>query len=35
MTFGHTVDTSFATVADAEWAGVLYAMKWIDKDNRK
>jgi hypothetical protein len=35
MTFGHTVAASFATAADAEWEGVLHAMKWIDKDNRK
>jgi hypothetical protein len=35
MIFGHTVATSFATAADAEWEGVLHAMKWIDNDNRK
>ena len=35
MIFGHTVATSFATAADAEWEGVVHAMKWIDKDNRK
>jgi hypothetical protein len=30
--FGHSVGTFSATAADAKWAGVLYAMKWIDKN---
>lgn len=32
ITFGHSVGTFSATAADAEWEGVLYAMKWIDKN---
>jgi hypothetical protein len=25
----------FLTAAEAEWEGVLYAMRWIDRDNPK
>jgi hypothetical protein len=31
---GHPVGTFCATAAEAEWEGVIYAMKWIDAENR-
>ena len=35
IAFGHPVGASFATAADAEWEGVLYAMRWIDRETPK
>jgi hypothetical protein len=35
LAFGHPVGLFFLTAAEAEWEGVLYAMRWIDRDNPK
>jgi hypothetical protein len=33
--FGHPVGSFLLTAAEAEWEGVLYAMRWIDRENPK
>lgn len=33
IALGHPVGAFFTTAAEAEWEGVLYAMKWIDQQN--
>ena len=35
IAFGHPVGAFFTTAAEAEWEGVIYAMKWIDAENRR
>jgi hypothetical protein len=35
VAFGHPVGSFFLTAAEAEWEGVVYAMRWIDRENPK
>jgi len=35
IAFGHPVGSFFLTAAEAEWEGVVYAMRWIDREHPK